>query len=214
MGFSATNEKEVKKFFVIFYTIGALGMLIPQTFMLFTKLIPFSLLLNFFYLTYFHPNKKDIKSVIVFSFILLAGFIVEIIGVNTGIIFGEYNYGSSLGLKIFEIPVLIGFNWLFLTYTTASVIERFKLSAILKVGLASIIMLVYDIILEQVAPKIGMWNWKNDSVPLQNYLMWFGLAILFHSLIKVFKVKTANPLSLVILCSQFAFFIILLIFLK
>jgi len=214
MVFSATDEKEVKKFLIIFYMIGVLGMLIPKTFVFFTKLIPFSLLLNFFYLAYFHPNKKDIKPVIIFSFILLAGLIVEIIGVNTVVIFGEYRYGSSLGLKVFETPVLIGFNWLFLTYTTSSIFEKFKYNAILKVVLASVLMLFYDVVLEQVAPKIGMWSWESDSVPLQNYVMWFALAFLFHSIIKVFKIKTTNPLSLVILGSQFAFFIILLIFLR
>lgn len=214
MVFSLTDEKEVKKFFIIFYIIGILGMLIPHTFPIFIKLIPFALLLNFFYLAYFHPDKKNITSVIVFSFILFSGFIIEMIGVKSGIIFGKYRYGSNLGLKIFETPVLIGFNWLFLAYTTSSVLEKLRYSVAVKIILASVIMLIYDIILEQAAPMTGMWYWHNNSVPLQNFIIWFVLAMLFHSLIKVFKVKTENPLSLVILCSQFIFFITLLIFFK
>ncbi len=214
MKFSLSKEKDVKIIFVIFYLVGTIGMLIPLTFPLFKKLIPASLLLCFIYLFYFHDDKKGLRAAGVFSFILLTGIIIEIIGVKTGKIFGEYRYGSSLGPKIFETPVMIGFNWLFLAYTTSSVFERFKILPLLKICLASFVMLIYDVVQEQVAPDMGMWYWQNNSVPLKNYIVWFIIALIFQSILELFKVKTRNPLSITLLSSQFAFFIILLIFLK
>lgn len=211
----ATNEKVVKGFFIVYFAVGVAGFLIPSTYELFTKLIPFSLLLGFGFLAYFHPFYKiSGRAITAFLLILLLGLIVEIIGVKTGVVFGEYRYGSSLGLQIFNTPVLIGLNWLFLTYTSASIIDRLNIHVVLKILLASLIMLIYDIVLEQAAPMLDMWYWKNNSIPLQNYVTWFLLALLFHGFLKIFKVKINNPLALVILCSQFGFFLLLVILMR
>lgn len=138
--------------------------------------------------------------------------IVEIVGVKTKLIFGNYIYASGLGFKIFNTPVIIGLNWLFLTYTSTSIIDKFKINCFLKVIAASFLMIMYDLVMEQVAPKMDMWSWKNDIIPLQNYIAWFVFAIIFNSLIKIFKINTQNPLALIIFCSQFLFFVILLIY--
>ena len=37
--------------------------------------------------------------------IVLIGFVIEVIGVKTGYVFGSYSYGDSLGFKILEVPV-------------------------------------------------------------------------------------------------------------
>lgn len=214
MAYFISNEREVKRFFVIFYIVGIIGMVFPFTFPIFTKLVPFTLLLNLLLLGYFHPHKKPVKALIIFTAIVITGFIVEVIGVNTAILFGEYQYGSSLGIKLFETPVIIGLNWLLLTYLTASVFENVKLPDYVKVLLSALVMLGYDVVLEQVAPVLGMWYWANNIVPMRNYLMWFLMALLFHSLLKMFGVKTSNPLSVVVLVSQFVFFVILYFFLR
>ncbi len=213
MDFSLTKEKEVKKFFIIFYCVGAIGMLLPVSRLFFIKLIPFSLLLSYGYLAYFHCGSRNAKSILIFLFLLLAGFFIEVIGVKSGNVFGAYKYGESLGLKIYETPILIGFNWLFLVYATSSIVQELKINARLKILIASLLMLLYDIVLEQAAPKLDMWFWQNGRVPLQNYAAWLILALFFHSVIKAGRVNASNPLSIVILTGQFLFFVVLLIFL-
>lgn len=208
------KEKEVKKFLLIFYCVGLLGFVIHYTNNLFKILIPYALITNFFVLFYFHKSKQIRKDIIIFLIIFLGGLIVEIIGVKTKIIFGNYTYGNGLGLKIFNTPIIIGLNWLFLTYTTTTIVDKLKTSNFVKIVLASLLMIIYDIVLEQVAPCIDMWSWKNDIVPLQNYVAWFVLALVFNTLIKTFKVNTKNTLSVIILCCQFVFFGILLIYFK
>jgi putative membrane protein len=207
------KERGVRTFFVIFYGIGVVGLLLPLTSPFFMKLIPYTLLLNFVLLVYFHVGKIDIWTIAVFSIILLTGLAIEIIGVNTGAIFGDYKYGPSLGLKVHEAPVIIGLNWMLLIYLTASVLEGINVSVYAKILLASALMVVYDLVLEQVAPRLAMWTWEGNSVPLQNYISWFVMALIFHSIIRLFGVKTHNPLSVAVLVSQFIFFVLLFFFL-
>lgn len=212
MAFSS-KERVVRTFFVIFYGVGVAGLLLPFTSPFFMKLIPYTLLMNFALLVYFHSGKIDIWTIAVFSIIMLTGLLVEIIGVNTGVIFGEYKYGPSLGIKIYETPVIIGLNWVLLTYLTASVLERINIPVYTKILLASLFMLVFDIVVEQVAPRLGMWTWEGNIIPLQNYVAWFVIAVVFHSFIRLFGVKTHNPLSGTLLVSQFIFFVLLFFFL-
>ena len=204
-------KKAVSAFFIVFYLVGVVGTLWPFTSPLFFKLIPLALLLSFTALLIFHEGKVTRNAIICFIVIYLFSFFIEVIGVNTGLIFGHYVYGNSLGIKLFSTPLMIGINWLFLVYTSATVIERFKMPVLVKIGLASALMLTYDIVLEQIAPMLNMWHWENRVVPLQNYLVWLVLALLFQSLLKVLNVSIQNKLAPLILFCQFLFFLLILI---
>lgn len=197
---------KLKRFILQFYIVGFLGFAIPYSFPYFIFLTPFALIISIFLLASYH-QKYDTKSVLIFSFIFLAGLAVEIIGVNTGKIFGEYSYGGALGPKIMETPVIIGLNWLFLVYASNSVLNRFRMPDFIKVLLAAVMMVVYDLILEQVADKLEMWSWSNATIPVQNYLAWFGLAVLFGAVLKFSKINTDNKLSFTLLLCQFFFFL-------
>jgi putative membrane protein len=206
--------KEVKKFFIIFYAIGITGLIVPFTYPFFLALFPFVLFFNFIALAKFHPVKIDLKTLTVISGIFLLSFAIEVIGVNTGYIFGTYKYGNSLGFKLLNVPLIIGINWVLLIYTTSSVAEKINIKGFPGIIVASSIMVVYDIILEQVAPKIDMWYWCNNVVPLQNYIAWFVIALGFHFVFKTFKINSQNKLAIVILICQFIFFLSLFIFFK
>ncbi len=209
LNFLAERERETKIFFIIFYLVGILGLGLSITHQLFIKLIPFALILSFLGLLAYHSNKPGKKSTLVFSGILIAGFIIEVIGVHTSLIFGEYQYGKSLGFKVLNTPVMIGINWLFLVYASSSIVEKLKLNLFIKILIASVIMLVYDMVLEQVAPKTDMWSWKNELVPVRNYIAWFVISLIFQSMIKVFRIPVENRMSSIILSCQFLFFLVL-----
>ena len=207
------SVSEVKKFVVIFYIVGTLGFLIPYTKDIFIAITPFALLLNVYLLALYH-KKYSARDVVIFALIFVFGFLIEVIGVNTGLIFGDYQYGSGLGLKLFETPLLIGINWLFLTYASVSVLTSFKLNKLLIVVLAPLAMLVYDFVLEQVAPKMDMWSWFDNSVPISNFIAWYGIAFVFAGLLTLFKINTENPLSKILLLCQFVFLFFLMLILK
>ena len=104
--FKNLEAKEATKFLIIFYVVGTMGFLIPQTRDLFEKLIPLSLAINIFMLLLFHP-KFDRRHITFFSAIIILTIAIEAIGVKTGLLFGDYQYEKSLSVKVFETPILI-----------------------------------------------------------------------------------------------------------
>lgn len=206
------NFKIISRFFVLFYSVGAIGLLIPVSFPFFVKLIPLALIVSLAALAVFHGRFTK-KQVILFTGIYSIGFFVEAAGVNTGLIFGSYHYGGSLGVKLFNTPLIIGLNWLLLVYLTASLLEPFKMHIAIKVVAGAVMMVAYDLLLEQVAPVLDMWYWQNDTIPAQNYITWFVIALLFHVLIKIFKTDTSNKLAPLLFLCQVVFFLVLLLFL-
>lgn len=205
--------KRVSLFFIIFYIVGVIGFVIPKTFPFFVKLIPFALLLSSISLFIFHSSTNIKRDIALFTLIFSLSFIIESIGVNTGYIFGNYKYGDALGFKLYNTPLLIGINWLFLTYTATSISVGLKTKKKLIVFVAPFIMLIYDIVLEQAAPKLDMWTWQNPGVPIRNYISWYIISFGFVFLLNVFKIKTENPLALTLFICQFVFFVLLTILL-
>ena len=207
---------EIKRFVVIFYFIGLVGMLIPITQKIFMYLIPFAIILNLYLLGAFHSSYNK-KSIIIFITVFILNFFVEVFGVNTGNIFGVYHYGDSLGIKVYNTPIIIGFNWLYVIYSADSIIsdlnKKFS-SRIINIVMASLLPVFYDIILEIVAPKIGMWYWEGKSVPLRNYFSWFIISFVLITIFELSDIKTKNPIAKLIFLSQFIFFVLLSIFLK
>ena len=207
------NPKFVILFFIIFYGVGIIGMTVPFSFPFFQRLIPLALLLTAAGLLIFH-EKFESKTYIIYVTVFATSLIFEIIGVTTGVIFGLYYYGESLGLKLMNTPVIIGLNWLLMVYITASLTRRWNLPAILQVPVAAFLMVGYDLVLEQVAPKLDMWYWVNHEVPLRNYIAWFILSLFFHILFRIFNLKTSNKLAFFMFLCQILFFLILLIIFK
>lgn len=204
---------DVQKFIIIFYLVGISGFLLPFSNKFFIQLTPFALVLCIYLLAIYH-KKYTKNTLIVFATIFSLGFFVEIIGVQTGLIFGDYVYGASLGFKILNTPLLIGANWLFLSYTSVSIVKQFIVKDGFVLFLAPLLMLVYDFVLEQVAPKMDMWSWQNDIVPIANYVAWYIIAFVFVFLIQKMKIDTKNPLAAILFFSQFVFFVLLALLLN
>ncbi len=205
------REQKVKSFFISVYCIGFIGLIFPFSTQLFLKLTPYALLLSFLTIILFHQDYRK-KTLFFFVGLLITGFFIEMIGVKTGLIFGDYRYGNGLGFKLWNTPLLIGMNWLLMVYLSASIISKLHLKLFVSVILAALIMLGYDIIMEQVASNLDMWYWENNSVPFRNYIAWFLIAVIFHSIIKIFRINTENKIASVILICHFIFFSLLFIF--
>ena len=93
-----------------FYFVGIVGLLLPLTNALFLQLTPFALALSSLALVIFYDEKISKKAILVFAGIYATSFVIEAIGVNTGLIFGNYIYGNGLGTKLFNTPLIIGFK--------------------------------------------------------------------------------------------------------
>jgi uncharacterized membrane protein len=174
------------------------------------KLTPYNLLFSITLLLY---NAVRIRAAYIlwFTFIAIIGFALEVAGVKTGIVFGSYSYGNILGIKLFDVPLIIGLNWAMLVIASAALVNKYKLHKMIKASLAASIMVIYDIFLEPVAINYGFWEWSGGSIPLQNYLAWwiiaFGMLIGAFYLVKNLK----NRLAVWVIGIQLLFFIVLLI---
>lgn len=214
LNLTTKKEKIFKLIIIVLYIVGGIGIIFSPFSSAFTKLTPVILVLSFIILLMFHNEKSNRSSLILFFLIYFMSFIIEVIGVNTGIIFGEYKYGDTLGFKMFNTPVIIGLNWLLLTYLASSIMENFDLGRFLKIFTASVLMLLYDVVLENVAPKLNMWEFNNSIVPIKNYISWFIIAIIFNTMIQFSRVSTSNKLSLTIFVSQLIFLTSIMIMMK
>ncbi len=197
---------------VAMYTAGLIGLNIPQTAPLFRFLTPFNLIASLCILLYFHPNWN--QSFKIFALItFLIGYFIEVLGVKTGLIFGKYQYDSTLGFEILEVPPVIGVNWLMLIYCVGVVVNKFKINSVLSIFLGAITLTALDYIVEPVAINQKMWSWYGQMPPLQNYIGWFVIStfllFLFNLLVLNPKEKSINnPIAQSLLVLNILFFLI------
>lgn len=203
-------EQNVIRFILIFYTVAVVGFALPWLRPYFILLTPLALCLSFYLMAVYHNSFSRVEVAVVLL-IALSGYGIEVVGVQSGRVFGNYHYGEALGLKVFDTPLIIGFNWLLLTYTSLSLANRLFQQSWRQLLAAPTIMLVYDIIVEQVAPYMDMWYWSENQIPIQNYIAWWFIGFLFVSVLKLFKISTQNPLAIPIFMAQFGFFSALLL---
>ena len=156
-----------------------------------------------------HHKDWNLKTIAVLASIFILSFVIEIVGVATGTLFGAYEYGKGLGFKIADVPVVIGLNWVFLVYASNGIISKYTSKNILIILGAALLMVVYDIVLEKAAPLMDMWMFSENNPPANNYVMWFLLALLFNILLQVFKVSTVNIPARWLFFSQLGFFVII-----
>jgi putative membrane protein len=138
---------------------------------------------------------------------ILSGFLVEMAGVNTGLIFGNYQYGEVLGPGIFGTPFIIGLNWFLLSYCVLCLLDFFSWAAWVKYLIAIALMVGLDYLMEPVAMRLGFWNWDDGNVPLRNYAGWAGLSafILFQPFFNSFSRR--NRVAAVVYFIQVVFFL-------
>ena len=137
---------------LLFYFFGTLGISLQEYKNLFLPLTPFNLLLTL-YIFYKVNNDYSKKFLILSVLIFLIGYSVEAVGVATGVLFGSYSYGNLFGIKVFETPLLIGVNWLFLSLSSYGVIQYFTKKPFFLIILPSMIMTGLDFLIEPVAMK-------------------------------------------------------------
>ncbi|MFM9947269.1 MAG: carotenoid biosynthesis protein [Saprospiraceae bacterium] len=176
----------------------------------FILLTPVNLLISFGLMLWRHPTKDRALWTFV-SLCYTAGFVVEIAGVQTGLIFGEYEYGKVLGIKLWDTPLLIGVNWVILVYASAVMVDFLcgNMHLLLRIALAAAIMVMLDVLIEPVAVAFGFWSWERGIIPLQNYIAWYILAFALIALFYKLKGRIFNKAALVLLTLQFLFFGIL-----
>lgn len=207
----AWKETRVWAVVTVIYLVGLVGFMVPAWHGVFVWLIPANILFAFVVLL-LGEDKFTPQKLLLFTVCFVFGYVYELAGTTTGIIFGAYTYGGGLGWAVFGVPVLIGLNWFFMVYTSLSVAAQITQHRLSQVVLAPAFMVLYDCFLEPFAVKTGMWQWTDGIVPLQNYLAWYlgGITLCAFAVYGRFNFK--NRFAVWLFVVQMAFFILLFVY--
>ncbi len=214
---------------ILFHVSGLIGILFTPYKDWFIQNTPLNLCLMALLLFWNQPE----KNLSFFGFCataFLTGMGTEMIGVNTGKLFGVYQYGDILGAKLNGVPFLIGINWVLVILASATVmvqlhqwVER-KMNSegkVLHPLLAkyafiidgAILATLFDWIMEPVAMKLGFWQWMHNEIPLYNYLCWLIISAILIRVYKSFYFERENHFAVHLLLIQSLFFFALRTFL-
>ena len=214
---------------ILFHFFGIIGILFWDK-TLFVEATPLNLLLMFILLIWTQEDRKNNFLIFVLIAIFI-GFMAEVIGVNTGLLFGDYNYGKALGIRILQVPLIIGINWFVIIYCSGISIQTMmnklvkggsvknqKLSVSLKIfsGIidGAILATLFDWLMEPIAIKLGFWQWSKDgSIPVYNYICWFLISASLLTIFQFFNFRKENKFAINLLLIQVMFFLLLRTFL-
>ena len=169
----------------------------------------FQMLLTAAALIWYHGYEKPEQRrnfLAFFAASALIGYFIEVLGVNTGKVFGVYTYGEVLGIKWLETPLMIGVNWFLVSFVVNQVLNRRDWPMWIHTFLAAAVITALDVLIEPTAIATGMWSWENDVVPMQNYIAWFGVSLMISALYKVLGPYENERYSPLILWCMLLFF--------
>ncbi len=214
---------------LLIHIVGIMGMIWIDRYW-FASMTPLNLLLMFFLIIWSQPEKK--RSFYIFVAIsFLGGMISEVIGVRTGVLFGNYAYGSIMGLQVAGVPLIIGLNWFVVLYSALATVYYFMDHFKQKINLSeessacspislkliisgAVLAVFFDWVMEPVAVILGFWTWAGEGlIPLLNYLSWFCISTIILSIFRICKLKPDNLFAVHLFLIQLMFFMLLRIFL-
>jgi putative membrane protein len=207
-------ELNVSILIIAFFTVGLGLHLSPYTQKYVLAITDITMLLTNSLVLYFLFREQENKKLLYWSisaFILT--YLTELAGVRTGLIFGDYYYGDTMKFQIFNVPVVIGMNWVILMLGTYSISQSMKLKSVFVPLVSSLLIVVFDFIMEDVAVKLDYWQWTGNEIPFKNYVAWFVISLIFSGLLHLLEVKVNNRLIKIYVFVQLGFFIGLRMFL-
>lgn len=119
--------------------------------------------------------------------LLVCGFVLEYVGVKTSFPFGSYSYSEILQPQILNVPIAISISWVVVVVSSFLIVSSVKsINSFSMVVYSAILVLGFDFMLEPFASFVNsFWIWSHAAVPVQNYISWFIVGILFSYFLKL-----------------------------
>jgi putative membrane protein len=121
---------------------------------------------------------------IIYGFILTGSilYILEIIGANTGIIYGEFIYNTSWRPALWGTPVVMLFVWATLIIESYFMVYKKTANTFVRIVLPAVLLVILDLVIDPGAIHLRLWSWANGGmwygIPLSNYVGWLILGII------------------------------------
>ncbi len=199
---------------LLFHITGFVGLAFSGSPEFYLRFTPLTLILTAVLLLAFQQERGAAFWSFSISVVVL-GFVAEVVGVNTHLLFGYYTYGDTLGPKLLNssplvgVPPLIGLNWLVLTYVCGCLARYLPLPELPRTLLAALLMLGLDLCMEPVAGHYDFWHWAGGVIPLKNFRDWFILACIMQMMFNRARFPKFNPLVPLVYLTQLLFFFFL-----
>ena len=196
-------------FLVLVYVSGSIGFVVNPVF--FSPFTPFTLLLTCFVFLIHQPlsNKKFISSFLIIAFL---GYVIEVIGTKTGLLFGNYKYGNGLGFKLLDVPLVISINWAMLICAGIITVSKIFKNKFIVISVTALLVTFIDLIIEQVAHELDFWQFEGGLPGFHNYLGWIGVVFFTSYIFYPSIIKGNSLVSSIVLILQIIFFTSLFIF--
>lgn len=195
---------------LMMHVVGIIGLNFSAFGENFANLTPVNLLVTLTVILFFH--KQFNIHFLLFSLSAFSiGMLVEILGVQTGQIFGAYEYSSILGPHLLGVPFMIGLNWFLLLYVIGAFLQSFSFSKSILAVLGAFLMTIVDIVIEPFAIHFNLWKWtevQHGNVPFQNYIAWFVISYLLFRLYYIFNFNKNNKVAGFTFLILFGFFLL------
>ena len=191
-----------------FFALGFIGLAIPYTFPFFVILTPLAILVALGMLIMCHKRPTDWRFFTAMGIVFVLSYVVELLKVHVFFFDGIFIFGDSFGPILLNIPMLIGICWIALLYICAAIADRLQTNTVMKILAASGLVVLFDVVLELVANKMDFWYWMKD-IPFGNYVMWFIVALIMFTIMKIFKVNIENKLAVPMYVTLIVFMLLL-----
>lgn len=149
-----------------------------------------------------------LKKTLVF-FALTAGISwgYEQIGVETGLIYGQYHYTDYLGQKLGHVPIIIPLAWFMMIYPSYIISNlifsgkpQFLQNKTSKIILASLlsatVMTVWDFVIDPYlsGQAVNAWIWEDGGayfgIPIHNFFGWILTTFSIYLAYRIFESKS------------------------
>ncbi len=206
VAFKKIDVKSISIFTIWLFQISAIiGISIGHYDWFITK-TPLNLIITSLLLVIHFPI-DSFKKIAVVLLVFLFSLLIEWIGVHYGFLFGVYEYGKNLGVKLDGVPLLIGVNWAILILATATLADKWINSFYAKILVGAALMVFMDFFIEVSAPPFDFWIWASGAAPFRNYVAWFTVSLFLHFVYHRTKIKGDFTFSLHLYAAQLLFFI-------
>ena len=152
--------------------------------------------------------------ILAFCLTFLIAFTAEALGVNYGLIFGNYHYPDLLGPQVFGVPLLVALAWepiLYASFYITEILiparerqtlpEKLVLFTALSV-VAAVATTAWDTMMDPFAVSRGYWVWHDGGpytpyiaggVPISNFTGWLLTAFVCQFVARIIKDRGPKP---------------------
>jgi putative membrane protein len=152
--------------------------------------------------------------ILAFCLTFMIAFVAEALGVNYGIIFGNYHYPDLLGPQVVGVPLLVALAWEPILYASFCITDilipaRERQTFIQKMVLfmalslvAAIATTAWDMMMDPFAVSRGYWVWHDGGpytpyiaggVPISNFIGWIITAFACQFVCRIIKDRGPKP---------------------